>query len=374
MVERMGNTILVIDDMKFNRVILSRLLEDEYDIQEVADGQEGLDYIEKHTDEVCCVLLDLIMPVMGGVDFLKIAARRNYLDLFPVIVVTGEQEMSLIQECFDYGISDFIRKPINTEFVKSRVDRLVTLYRDKNSFKALAEQNANTVSNQYKMLQAQATKLKETNDRITKLFGTMVEYRNLEGGNHVSRVQAYSRILAEQVRADYPEYGLTPRLVDIITTTSALHDVGKIMIPDHILLKPGKLTDEEYEVMKSHSIAGYDVMEIAGGAWDEEYLKVSREMTRWHHEKYDGKGYPDHLVGDDIPISAQIVSLADCYDSLTTDSVYREAFSLEEAYYMIRKGNCGVFSPKLLMVFAKVKEAMEQVAVELQDKVEEIEG
>ena len=370
----MGNTILVIDDMKFNRVILSRLLEDEYDIQEAADGQEGLDYIEKHTDEVCCVLLDLIMPVMGGVDFLKIAARRNYLDLFPVIVVTGEQEMSLIQECFDYGISDFIRKPINTEFVKSRVDRLVTLYRDKNSFKALAEQNANTVSNQYKMLQAQATKLKETNDRITKLFGTMVEYRNLEGGNHVSRVQAYSRILAEQVRTDYPEYGLTPRLVDIITTTSALHDVGKIMIPDHILLKPGKLTDEEYEVMKSHSIAGYDVMEIAGGAWDEEYLKVSREMTRWHHEKYDGKGYPDHLVGDDIPISAQIVSLADCYDSLTTDSVYREAFSLEEAYYMIRKGNCGVFSPKLLMVFAKVKEAMEQVAVELQDKVEEIEG
>ena len=123
----MGNTILVIDDMKFNRVILSRLLEDEYDIQEAADGQEGLDYIEKHTDEVCCVLLDLIMPVMGGVDFLKIAARRNYLDLFPVIVVTGEQEMSLIQECFDYGISDFIRKPINTEFVKSRVDRLVTL-------------------------------------------------------------------------------------------------------------------------------------------------------------------------------------------------------------------------------------------------------
>ena len=363
----MGNTILVVDDMKFNRFILRSQLAEDYEIAEATNGKEALDYIEEHLDEVCAVMLDLVMPVMSGVEFLKEAAVKGYQDIFPIVIVTAEQELDLVQECFDYGISDFIRKPINTEFVNSRVNRLVQLYRDKNTYKAQAQKNVTTVSNQYKMLQAQAARLQETNNRITRLFGTIVEYRNLEVGNHVARVEAYCRILAMYVKEEYPEYGLTKQQVEAIATTSALHDIGKLMIPDSILMKPGKLTNEEFEVIKSHSIYGFDVLESVGDVWGEEYTRIAREITRWHHEKYDGKGYPDGLVGEDIPISAQIVSLADCYDSLTTDSVFREAYSLEEAYHMIRKGNCGVFSPKLLRVFEKAKEEFEKVATELKD-------
>lgn len=365
----MSNKILVVDDLKFNRILLKNLLEGDYEIIEAENGQEALDIIADEKDNICAVMLDLSMPVMSGTEFLKIANKNNYIDLFPILVVTAEQEMDMVQECFDYGISDFIRKPVNTEFVKSRVDRLVQLYRDKNRFKQQAERSTSTVTNQYKMLQSQSTKLKETNDKIMRLFGTVVEYRNLEAGNHIIRIREYTKVLAQYIANDYPEYGLTPQIIDIMGTVSMLHDLGKIMISDSILLKPGKLANEEFEIMKSHSIHGYDIVGSAVDAWDEEYLRLGKEITRWHHEKYDGNGYPDKLVGEDIPISAQIVSLADCYESLTTDSAYREAYSLDEAYHMIRKGDCGVFSPKLLIAFAQAQEEFERIAKELKDSL-----
>lgn len=363
----MGNTILIVDDLKFNRILMKNLLEPDYETLEAENGKEALDILADKKNDICGIMLDISMPVMTGTEFLKIANEKGYIDLFPILIVTAEQELDMVQECFDYGISDFIRKPVNTEFVKSRVDRLVQLYRDKNHYKQQAERSTSTVSNQYKMIQSQSTKLKETDEKIMRLFGSVVEYRNLEGGNHILRVSAYTKILADHMRVDYPEYGLTPQLIDIMGTVSMLHDLGKIMISDSILLKPGKLTSEEFEIMKSHSIHGYDIMGSAVDAWDEEYVRLGREITRWHHEKFDGKGYPDKLVGDAIPISAQIVSLADCYESLTTDSVYREAFSFEDAYHMIRKGDCGVFSPKLLIAFAQSKDEFEQTATDLKD-------
>jgi putative two-component system response regulator len=368
----MNNKILVVDDSKFNRLLLKNILASDYEILEAENGQEGLDIIEANKSEMVAVLLDVVMPVLTGVEFLKIANERNYMDLFPVLMVTGEKDMGLVEECFDYGISDFIRKPVNTDFVKNRVDRLVDLYKEKNKFKAQADRQTQTLQNQYKMLQAQSNKLRESNENIIRVLGTIVEYRNLEVGNHIRRIGSFTEILATQLMEDYPEYELTPMKIHVIASASALHDVGKILVPDRILLKPGKLTEEEFEYMKSHSILGYGIIDQIASSWDDDYVQYSKEITRWHHEKYDGKGYPDGLVGDEIPIAAQIVSLADCYDALISDSVYHEAYPLEDAFHMIRNGECGLFSPKLLSVFTKTHAELERSAEQLRDVVDDV--
>lgn len=201
--------------------------------------------------------------------------------------------------------------------------------------------------------------LNRMNNDIIELMGNVVEGRDEESGQHVRRVKSFTNILASQVMNDYPEYGLTPELVDIITTASALHDVGKIMIPDSILLKPGRLTDEEFEIMKTHTTCGCDILNKMPADWDKTYMRISMEICRYHHEKYDGKGYPEGLTGDMIPISAQIVSVADCYDALVSKRVYKDAYSCDQAFNMIRNGECGVFSPKVMDSFLRSKELFE---------------
>lgn len=195
----------------------------------------------------------------------------------------------------------------------------------------------------------------------------------MESGEHIRSVKEYTRILGECFREDYPEYNLSEQDIDIIVSASALHDIGKIAIPDSILLKPGRLTPDEYEYMKSHTVRGCEILDTIKHIWDENYAKVSYEICRYHHERYDGKGYPDNLVGDQIPISAQLVSVADVYDALVSERCYKEAFDKEEAFHMIINGECGVFSPKLMEVFRKVKDKFEKIASEqsAKEKTEE---
>lgn len=356
------NKVLIVDDMKFNREILKNILEEDYEILEAANGREALEIIEAQLKEIAAVLLDIVMPEMDGVTVLKILNEKQYLDEFPVLVVTSEQSVNLVGECFDYGISDFIRKPVNTDFVKQRVDKLVDLYMQKNEFKQKTEKQTLTLQNQYKLLQQQAAQLKKSNERIIDVLGTVVEYRNMEERAHIKRVKEFTKILARYMMKYYPEYGLTEEKINVIALASVLHDVGKVMIPDAILLKPGKLTEEEYEYVKSHSIRGYDIINSISDLWDEEYAQFSREITRSHHEKYDGSGYPDGLKGDEIPISAQLVSIADCFESLISESVYKGAIPFDEAYNMILQGECGVFSYKLFECFRKAKDELEECA------------
>ena len=198
-------------------------------------------------------------------------------------------------------------------------------------------------------------------ESLTSVLANIIEARDIDSGEHVLRVKTYTQFLCNSIMSDYPEYGLTPRKIRYIVQGSALHDVGKIMIPDAILLKPGKLTAEEFATMKSHCIRGCEILDRLPSDLDEEYIAYAREICRWHHEKYDGRGYPDGLVGDDIPISAQIVSLADCFDALTTPRVYKPAFTPEKAFQMITGGECGVFSEKLMRCFAKVFDQMKSI-------------
>ncbi len=358
----MRDKILIVDDMKFNRQILADILKEDYAIIEAGDGQEAFKIIEEKMQEIAAVLLDIVMPRMDGVTLLKLLREKDYLDNFPVLMVTSEQDLNLVAECFDYGISDFIRKPVNTDFVKQRVDKLVDLYLQKNEYKEKMERQNLTLKSQYRILQQQATQLKQNNEKIIDVLGTVVEYRNLEERTHIKRVKAFTQILGKYMMADYPEYELTQEKVNVIAAASVLHDVGKVMISDTVLLKPGKLTKDEYEYVKSHSLRGYDIICSITDVWEEEYVKYSREITRSHHEKYDGSGYPDGLKGEEIPISAQIVSMADCFESLLSESVYKGAIPFEEAYAMILQGECGVFSYKLFECFRKAKEELKQCA------------
>lgn len=358
----MRNKILIVDDSKFNRQVLKNILEEDYEILEAENGRIAFELIEAQRGDLAAVLLDIVMPEVNGVTLLKMLNEKEYLNEFPILVVTSEQDVELVAECFDYGISDFIRKPVNTDFVKQRIEKLVDLYSQKNDFKERLERQTFTLRNQYRLLQQQAEQLKKSNERIIDVLGTVVEYRNMEERSHLTMIKGFTEILATHLMRDYPEYELTEEKIKVIAAASVLHDIGKVMIPDAILLKPGKLTNEEFEYMKSHSIRGYDIIESIKELWEEDYVKYGMEITRSHHEKYDGAGYPDGLKGEEIPISAQIVSVADCYTALISESVYKDAVPYDEAFNMILQGECGVFSYKLLESFRKAKEELIEFA------------
>ena len=358
----MRDKILIVDDSKFNRQVLIDILKDSYAVIEAQNGLEALKIVEEQMKEIVAVFLDINMPEMDGIAFLKIMTEKGYLGAFPVLVVTSEQSVNQVAECFEYGAADYIRKPVNTDFVKQRLQKLLELYEQKNDFKERLDKQTLTMRSQYRLLQQQAMQLKKNNENIINILGTIVEYRNMEGRTHTTRVKGFTKILGKHMMKDYPEYGLTEDKINAIATASVLHDVGKVMLSDAVLLKPGKLTAEEFEYVKSHSIKGYDIVNSIADLWEGEYIEYSREIVRWHHEKYDGSGYPDGLKGDEIPISAQLVSVADCYDSLISESVYKGAIPYEEAYNMILQGECGMFSYKLLECLRKAKEEMETYA------------
>ena len=358
----MRDKILIVDDSKFNRQVLIDILKDFYAVIEAENGLEALKIVEEQLKEIVAVFLDINMPEMDGIAFLKIMTEKGYLGAFPVLMVTSEQSVNQLAECFEYGAADYIRKPVNTDFVKQRLEKLLELYEQKNDFKERLDKQTLTMRSQYRLLQQQAMQLKKNNENIINILGTIVEYRNLEGRTHTTRVKGFTKILGKHMMKDYPEYGLTEDKINAIATASVLHDVGKVMLSDAVLLKPGKLTGEEFEYIKSHSVKGYDIVNSIADLWEGEYIEYSREIVRWHHEKYDGSGYPDGLKGDEIPISAQLVSVADCYDSLISESVYKGAIPYEEAYNMILQGECGMFSYKLLECLRKAKDEMETYA------------
>lgn len=360
----MRKRILIVDDSKFNREMLRDALSDEYEIVEAENGVEALTYIEEHRAELLAVLLDIVMPEMDGVELLKILNEKDYMDTFPVIIVTAEQPAAVVEECFDYGISDFIRKPVKNTLIRKRVDKLVGLYVQKNELQEMVDKQTITVKSQFNMLQKQAERLRRANENIINVLGAVVEFRNMEDGEHVRRVKQFTRILAQHLAKEYPEYELDEPKIDAITAASALYDIGKIFVPDSIVRKPGKLTQQERDYMHSHVLYGSEALQKISGDWNADYAKYAYEICRYHHERFDGAGYPEGLEGDNIPIAAQLVSIADCYDNLISERVYKQAYSPDVSYQMIISGECGVFSPKLLQCFRNARREFEEVITE----------
>jgi putative two-component system response regulator len=341
--------LLVVDDVEINRIILNELFSEEFDVLQAENGRVALDYLNLYQNGIAIVLLDLVMPVIDGFGVLQNMYESQRIQRTPVILITGEHDDEKALKCYELGISDLLTKPFNSRIVYRRVLNVIDLYAHKQNLEEkLAEQKIT--------LEKQSERLRQSNQFVIDALSTAVEFRNQESGEHIKRIRDLIKFFLEAINEFYPEdYFLTPEQIDVISSSSAMHDIGKIAIPDSILLKPGPLTREEFEIMKTHTTRGCEILSSLNYTQDQEYYKYCYEICRHHHERWDGRGYPDGLKGDDISIWAQAASLADVYDALSNERVYKPSFSHEQTVRMIMNGECGAFNPKLLDCFSRLE-------------------
>ncbi|MDR2295667.1 MAG: response regulator [Clostridiales Family XIII bacterium] len=339
--------ILLVDDIELNREILYELFHEQYNVLEAENGQIALDLIAEYGQTIAIVLLDIVMPVMDGFGVLENMILNKSIETIPVILITAESDEEKALMGYSMGVVDIINKPFNPDIVRRRVQNTVDLYLHKFYLEDMVER-------QTKALELQNEQLKMSNTFIIDALSTAVEFRDHESGQHIIRIRALTRILLETLSELNEKYSLSPEEIDDIASASAMHDIGKIAISDLVLLKPGRLTAEEFAVMKTHTTEGCAILESINFTGNLAYYKYCYDICRHHHERWDGRGYPDGLKGDEIPLWAQVVSLADVYDALTSDRVYKPAISHDVAVKMIMDGECGVFNPELLLSFEKI--------------------
>ncbi len=326
--------ILIADDSEMNRSILEDMLGDEYDIIEAENGEQAVEIIQKREQEISLVLLDIVMPRMDGFGVLAEMKEQRWIEDIPVIMISAESNPDNIEKAYELGATDFISRPFDALIVHHRVVNTILLYaKQKNLTNLVADQ---------------IYEKELSSSLMIDILSHIVEFRNGESGLHVRHVNLLTELFLQHLSQHTEEYRFSRSEISLISTASALHDIGKIAIDEAILNKPGRLTNEEFEVMKTHSVIGAQMLRDLPIHQEEPLVKVAYEICRWHHERYDGRGYPDGLVGNEIPISAQIVALADVYDALTSERVYKPAFSHQKAVEMILDGQCGVFNPLLM--------------------------
>ncbi len=348
------STILIVDDSEFNRSFLREILQDDYMILEACDGLQAISIIQEKLENISLVLLDTVMPKMDGFEVLKFLTKNKYINDIPVIIISSELTPSIMEKTFEYGAIDFISRPFDLKIVKKRVKNAILLYSKQKKL-------VNLVTNQ--MLERE-----KNNALMVNILSQIVEFRNGESGAHVLHINALTEILLNNLVKHNNTYDLSSEDIESIVLASSLHDIGKIAIPEEILNKPGRLTPTEFEVIKTHSIIGANMIASLKQYKDEILIKYAYEICRWHHEKYDGNGYPDGLVGDKIPISAQIVSIADVFDALTSERCYKKAYSTETSLNMIINGECGKFNPILIECLLESKEEIVAALKEESDK------
>lgn len=326
-------TILIVDDAEMNRMMLSDMLGDQYDYVEAADGREALRILEKNVS-IDLILLDINMPEMNGFEVLEEMNRYHWIDEVPVIMITAEESVESMEHAYSLGVTDYIPRPFNVYIVRRRVENTLNLYVNQKRLMRLVSD--------------QIAEKEENNTLMVSILSNVVEIRNHESGDHIRNIRCITELLLHQLVQKTKAYHLSEEDIALIKTASSLHDIGKITIPEEILNKPGKLTKEEFEIMKTHSAAGAQILEQMKYGQDKPLYRYALEICRWHHERWDGHGYPDGLMGEEIPISAQIVAIADVYDALTSERCYKKAYDHTTAINMILNGECGAFNPLLL--------------------------
>jgi putative two-component system response regulator len=341
------DTILIADDAELNREMIKFIFEEQYNILEAQDGEQATDMINENHDRVCLMFLDLLMPKKSGLDVLKFMNEKGYIHTIPVIMITGESTDESDEKAYEYGASDIIYKPFAPNVVMRRSKNIMELYEHRINIE-------NELEKRTKELVESQRKLEQNNEFLINALSSVVEFRSLESGEHIKRVRYFTKLLLKYIMQFYPKYGITEKQAALIESASALHDIGKIATPDSILLKPGKLTPEEFNEMKKHTIYGCDILDKFKQE-DNEFFRYCYDICRYHHERYDGKGYPDRLKGDKIPIWAQVVSIVDVFDALVSKRVYKDAYPVDEAERMILSGECGVFSPEIIDCFQLAK-------------------
>ena len=349
------DTVLIFEDNAIDRAILTELFQADYKILEADNGKSGLALLNSHYQSIAIVLLDYLMPVMDGFAVLERLKDKNILNKIPFIMITGEDSSEVEKRGYEYGIVSYVKKPYQPEVVKQVVSNAIGWFQYKMELEVVVRKQNESIRKQNGILIQQAKKLKHLNEILIDSLSNIVEFRNLESKQHIKRIREFTLCLGKSMMKLYPECGLTPEQLDQIGWASSLHDIGKIAIPDNIILKPGKLTDDEFELIESHTTKGAEIILHSVRLNDKTIFDYAYDIARHHHEKYDGKGYPDGLKGDEISIAAQIVSLVDAYDALTSKRIYKAAYSTDKAYQMIVTGQSGVFSSKLLKAFSEVK-------------------
>lgn len=338
--------VLIIDDSELNRDLLKEMLRDRYEILEAADGEKGLALLYELGTKISLVLLDVVMPKLGGFDVLAVMQKERWLDDIPVMMISAEDSPAFIQKAYDMGASDYITRPFNMNVVRQRSDNITKLYAKQRRLLSLVS--------------SQIQEKERNNHIIISILSEVVGLKNGESRKHILSVSRITELLLSRVMQRTNRYHLTWQDEALITNAAALHDIGKIGIDEKILNKPGKLTKEEFEIMKTHTLIGAKMVEHLEAFREEPFVKVTYAICRWHHERWDGRGYPDGLKGDAIPISAQIVSIADVYDALTSKRVYKDAFAHEKAIRMILDGECGLFNPLLLDCLLDIKDSLKE--------------
>lgn len=329
-----------------NRSILSDMLGEEFDIIEAADGVEAVEQLQKYDDEISLVLLDIVMPRLDGFGVLAKMNEHQWIQDIPVIIISSENASAFVERGYELGATDYIQRPFDTLVVRRRSLNTIMLYGKQKALKGLIED--------------QIYKREKEQSLMIDILSHIVEFRNGESGKHVVNIRTITDLMLKTLVGITDKYPLSNTDIDIITLASSLHDIGKISIDEKILNKPGKFTDEEFAIMKTHTSKGADMLAALPNVKTEPLLMKAYEIARWHHERWNGRGYPDGLQGEDIPISAQVVALADVYDALTSERCYKKAFSHEQAVQMILNGECGAFNPVILDVLRTVEPTLKE--------------
>lgn len=344
MLEKKAN-VLIVDDSQLNRMLLCELLSNQYNILEAENGKKAIEII-KNKKNIDLILLDIIMPELDGYGVLEEMKKMDLLEFIPVIIISSDGNMSSMERAYELGATDYIKRPFESYIINRRIKNTLMLYeKQKKLMNLVEEQIQQRVSN---------------NTTLINVLGHIVEFRNGESGLHIQHIQTITKMLLLQLSKKSNDYHLSDYDILLISTASSLHDIGKISIDEKILNKPGRLTPEEFEIIKQHSVIGAEMLKAIPNYKNNKLLEIAYQICRWHHERFDGHGYPDGLEGDNIPISAQVVSLADVYDALTSERCYKKAYSHEQAMNMILDGQCGAFNPILLECLCDIEEEMKE--------------
>ena len=348
----MKNKILIIDDSQMNREFLSDILEEDYHILLAENGTEGISLIRQHLADLSLVLLDLVMPEMNGFEVLEYMNKNRWIHDIPVMMISADNSGDSVARAYELGASDFINRPFNINIVRKRVSNIIALFSKQKKLKDI--------------LTEQIYEKEKRSSLMIAILSHIVEFRNGESGLHILHINTITEKLLNVLSLKHPELNISYDDISLITTASSLHDIGKISIPDEILNKPGRLTKEEFDIMKTHSAIGAQI--IKDLKWDQQdaLLKVAYEICRWHHERWDGRGYPDGLLENEIPLSAQVVSIADVYDALVSERCYKKAIPHKKAIAMICQGECGTFNPLLLECLLDIADDLENELFEEQ--------
>lgn len=349
------HTVLIVDDNVINRSLLADMLSNEYNIEEAEDGLQAVELLNRCKDSISLILLDILMPKMDGFDVLKIMNKNNWIEDIPVIIISTETSSQYIDNAYNLGATDYINRPFDANVIIRRIKNTILLYSKQNVLK--------------KLVVEQIAEKENNNSLMVDILSNIVEFRNGESGVHVLNIRLITEKLLKELASQENNYGITPEYVALVANASALHDIGKISIAEEILNKPGRLTSEEFEIIKTHSRIGADMISKVYQQHKDKLVEIAYQICRWHHERFDGAGYPDGLKGDMIPICAQVVSLADVYDALTSERVYKPPYTHDKAMEMIKNGECGSFNPRLLECLEAISYFLRNELV--QDKQEE---